>query len=321
MAAACWRRGASAPPPKPEVAAWGAASIDWWSRRDAGTEAARQLWSGRAAARRGELARFAQRTENAFEWIDADGLAGLGSLRWPGRFRRALFFPRRGASRSASGAGGAAELWPSWVGAIQFGVERLAQPPSATRSSSIAASCRARCPVRSPRRARRDGGRALARCGAVAAGAAAASAPAALCRAARERLFMIGATMIETSGAVRSAVRSAMELLSAALCAASGVRRSGNRRAGRRPVPGFSRQPAAVRRERPIVLRANGLFRHGFLCLAPTWRPRSPTPSARISIGGLTCGFSSTTTRMRSIRDAGRGAGALGFGGARSRRR
>ncbi len=40
-----------------------------------------------------DLTRFAQRTER-FDWLDADGIAAL-EPDLAGRFRRALFFPRR----------------------------------------------------------------------------------------------------------------------------------------------------------------------------------------------------------------------------------
>ena len=74
---------------EPEVAEWGAAAIEWWSRRYAGTEQRGSLVVAQPRDAT-DLTRFAQRTER-FQWLDSDAVAALEPA-LAGRFRRALFF-------------------------------------------------------------------------------------------------------------------------------------------------------------------------------------------------------------------------------------
>ena len=250
---------------EPEVAAWGAASIDWWSRRDAGTERRGSLVVAqpRDAA---DLARFAQRTER-FRWIDADGLAGLEPA-LAGRFRRVLFFPDEAHldPRQALAAL-AAELGRRGV-VIQFGVER----PAHAIGDEIVVDCRgyAARDVLSDLRGVR--GEMMV----VHSPDVALSRPVRLLHPRLplyvvprgNGLFMIGATMIESERRGPVSVRSAMELLSAAYALHPAFGEAEIVELGADLRPAFpDNLPRLERSGR--VLHANGLFRHGFL-LAPT---------------------------------------------------
>ena len=74
---------------EPEVADWGAPSIDWWAERFPETVRKGSLVVAQPRDLP-DLTRFAQRTER-FDWLDADGIAEL-EPDLGGRFRRALFF-------------------------------------------------------------------------------------------------------------------------------------------------------------------------------------------------------------------------------------
>ena len=183
--AACWRRGASAPPPSPRSSTWGAPSIAWWAERFPGTVRHGSLVVAQPRDPP-DLTRFA---------------AAHRALRMAGRgpHRRARARSRAAASgarcsfptRPISIRGG---RWLSWRNAcraaalpIRFGVELAPQDARRRYRRRLPRACRARRAARPARRARRDGRRALARRVAGAAGAHAASAPPALHRAARRR--------------------------------------------------------------------------------------------------------------------------------------
>lgn len=250
---------------EPEVADWGAASIDWWSRRYAGTE---QLGSLVVAQPRdaGDLTRFAQRTER-FQWLDVDAIAGLEPA-LAGRFRRALFFPEeahldpRGALAAL-----ATELARRGV-TIEFGVEH----PMRAAPNEIVVDCRgyaARDCLPDLRGVR--GEMVVVR-----------SSDVELSRPVRllhprlplyivprgNGLFMIGATMIESERRGPVSVRSAMELLSAAYALHPAFGEAEIVELGADLRPAFPNNLPQLRRN-GRVLHANGLFRHGFL-LAPT---------------------------------------------------
>ncbi len=74
---------------EPEVADWGAPSIDWWAERFPETVRKGSLVVAQPRDLP-DLTRFAQRTER-FDWLDADRIAQL-EPDLGGRFRRALFF-------------------------------------------------------------------------------------------------------------------------------------------------------------------------------------------------------------------------------------
>jgi glycine oxidase len=250
---------------EPEVATWGAASIDWWRQRYAGTE-----WQGSlvvAQPREGaELRRFAQRTE-CFQWLDGDGIAGLEPV-LERRFGRALFFaeeahldPRRALAALAD------QLSRRGV-AIQFGVERAVH----AGDDEIVVDCRgyaARDVLPDLRGVR--GEMVVVR-----------SPDIELSRPVRllhprlplyivprgDGLFMIGATMIESERRGPVSVRSAMELLSAAYALHPAFGEAEIVELGADLRPAFPNNLPQLRRN-GRVLHANGLFRHGFL-LAPT---------------------------------------------------
>lgn len=249
---------------EPEVADWGVASIDWWSRRYAGTE---QLGSLVVAQPRdaGELTRFAQRTER-FQWLDVDAIDGLEPA-LAGRFRRALFFPDEAHLDPRKALAALADELGRRDVAIEFGVDR----PAHAGNGEIVVDCRgyaARDVLPDLRGVR--GEMIVVR-----------SPDVALSRPVRllhprlplyivprgDGLFMIGATMIESERRGPVSVRSAMELLSAAYALHPAFGEAEIVELGADLRPAFpDNLPRLGRSGR--VLHANGLFRHGFL-LAP----------------------------------------------------
>jgi len=250
---------------EPEVAAWGAEAIDWWSRRYAGTERQGSLVVAQPRDAT-DLTRFAHRTER-FRWLEGDAIAGLEPA-LAGRFRRALFFPDeahldpRGALAALAG-----ELGRRGV-TIEFGVEH----PARASANEIVVDCRgyaARDLLPDLRGVR--GEMVVVR-----------SPDVALSRPVRllhprlplyivprgNGLFMIGATMIESERRGPVSVRSAMELLSAAYALHPAFGEAEIVELGADLRPAFPDNLPQLRRN-GRVLHANGLFRHGFL-LAPT---------------------------------------------------
>ncbi|WP_421996536.1 FAD-dependent oxidoreductase [Reyranella sp.] len=251
----------------PEVAARGAAAIDWWSDRVPDTVRAGSLVvaPARDAA---DLARFADRTEY-FDWLDGERLAEI-EPDLAGRFRRALFFageahldPRRALAALADRL--------SRLGVpIRFSVE--GQPTG----DGIAVDCRglgARDVLPDLRGVR--GEMVVVRTPDVS-----------LQRPVRllhprfplyvvprgEGLFMIGATMIESERRGPVTVRSAVELLNAAYTLHPAFGEAEIVELGSDLRPAFPDNLPQVRRDGRVV-RANGLFRHGFL-LSP-WLART----------------------------------------------
>ena len=256
---------------EPEVADWGAPSIDWWAERFPETVRKGSLVVAQPRDLP-DLTRFAQRTER-FDWLDADGIAAL-EPDLGGRFRRALFFRRRGPSRSAARAG---RRWPKRLQdrgvAIRFGVELAPQDAPA----DIVVDCRGL--------AARD---ALPDLRGVRGEMVVVRSPdVSLQRPVRmlhpriplyivprgNGLFMIGATMIESERRGPVSVRSAVELLNAAYALHPAFGEAEIVELGADLRPAFPDNLPDVRRS-GRVLHANGLFRHGFL-LAPALARRT----------------------------------------------
>jgi len=249
---------------EPEVADWGAPSIDWWAGRFPGTVRRGSLVVAQPRDLP-DLTRFAQRTER-FEWVDAERLAGL-EPDLAGRFRRALYFPDEAhLDPRRALAALAARLQERGV-AIRFGVEAAPSDVPA----DIVVDCRGL--------AARD---ALPDLRGVRGEMVVVRAPdISLQRPVRllhpriplyivpraDGLFMIGATMIESERRGPVSVRSAVELLNAAYTLHPAFGEAEIVELGADLRPAFPDNLPSVRQS-GRVLHANGLFRHGFL-LAP----------------------------------------------------
>jgi glycine oxidase len=250
---------------EPEVAAWGAASIDWWSQRYAGTERRGSLVVAQPRDAT-DLTRFAQRTER-FQWLDGDAVRDLEPA-LAGRFRRALLFPDEAHLDPRRALAALAESLSNRGVTIQFGVDR----PARAIGDEIVVDCRgyaARDVLPELRGVR--GEMVVVR-----------SPDVELSRPVRllhprlplyivprgNGLFMIGATMIESERRGPVSVRSAMELLSAAYALHPAFGEAEIVELGADLRPAFPDNLPQLRRN-GRVLHANGLFRHGFL-LAPT---------------------------------------------------
>ena len=246
------------------VARLGAPSIDWWLRHFPGTARNGSLVVAppRDAA---DLARFAERTDR-FEWVDGERLSAL-EPDLAGRFRRALFFPDEAHLDPRQALAALAAALAARGVSIRFGVEvdvvRVA--------GDLVVDCRgfaARDALPDLRGVR--GEMIVVR-----------TADVSLSRPVRllhpriplyivprgDGLFMVGATMIESEERRAVSVRSAVELLNAAYTLHPAFGEAEIVELGADLRPAFPDNLPQVRRE-GRVLRANGLFRHGFL-LAP----------------------------------------------------
>jgi glycine oxidase len=246
------------------VAERGGPAIDWWSKHFPGTvrNGSLVVAQPRDAA---DLTRFAQRTER-FDWIDADRIAEL-EPDLAGRYRRALFFPDEAHLDPRRALAALVERLGDRGVPIRFGVELL---PEAAPGDTVV-DCRglaARDALPDLRGVR--GEMVMVRCRDIT-----------LARPVRmlhpriplyivprgEGLFMIGATMIESEQRGAASVRSTVELLNAAYTLHPAFGEAEIVELGADLRPAFPDNLPQVRRE-GRVLRANGLFRHGFL-LAP----------------------------------------------------
>jgi glycine oxidase len=246
------------------VAERGASSIDWWSQHFPGTARNGSLVVAqpRDAA---DLTRFAQRTER-FDWIGADRIASL-EPDLAGRYRRALFFPDEAHLDPRRALAALVKRLAERGVPVRFGVKL--SPDAAP--GDIVVDCRglvARDVLPDLRGVR--GEMVVVRCRDIT-----------LTRPVRmlhpriplyivprgEGLFMIGATMIESEQRGAASVRSTVELLNAAYALHPAFGEAEIVELGADLRPAFADNLPQVRRE-GRVLRANGLFRHGFL-LAP----------------------------------------------------
>ena len=255
---------------EPEVADWGAPSIDWWAERFPETVRKGSLVVAQARDLP-DLTRFAQRTER-FDWLDADGITEL-EPDLGGRFRRALFFADEAHLDPRRALAALARYLQDRGVAIRFGVELAPQDAPA----DIVVDCRGL--------AARD---ALPDLRGVRGEMVVVRAPdVSLQRPVRmlhpriplyivprgNGLFMIGATMIESERRGPVSVRSAVELLNAAYALHPAFGEAEIVELGADLRPAFPDNLPDVRRS-GHVLHANGLFRHGFL-LAPALARRT----------------------------------------------
>jgi len=246
------------------VAARGAPSIDWWSHHFPGTVRNGSLIVAQPRDS-ADLTRFAQRTDH-FEWADAERIAAL-EPDLAGRFRRALFFPGEAHLDPRRALTALGERLADRDAAIRFGVDLS----PAAAPGDVVVDCRglaARDALPDLRGVR--GEMVVVRCRDIK-----------LARPIRmlhpriplyivprgEGLFMIGATMIESEQRGPASVRSTVELLNAAYALHPAFGEAEIVELGADLRPAFADNLPQVRRE-GRVLRANGLFRHGFL-LAP----------------------------------------------------
>jgi glycine oxidase len=259
---------------EPEVVAWGAAAIDWWAQRFAGTVRNGSLVVAQPRDLP-ELSRFTARTER-YEWLEADRIAAL-EPDLGGRFRRALLFPDEAHLDPRRALAALAEALARRGVAIRFGVELAPEAADA----ELVVDCRglaARDALPDLRGVR--GEMVIVR-----------SRDVRLSRPVRmlhprlplyvvpraDGLFMIGATMIESEQRGPVSVRSAVELLNAAFALHPAFGEAEIVELGADLRPAFPDNLPQVRRDGRI-LRANGLYRHGFL-LAP-WLAREVADAA-----------------------------------------
>ncbi len=254
----------------PEVAEWGAPSIDWWAERF--PETARKGSLVVAQPRDlPDLARFAQRTER-FEWLGSDRIAAA-EPDLAGRFRRALFFPGEAHLDPRRALMALAKHLQDRAVPIRFGVELAPQDARA----DLVVDCRGL--------AARD---ALPDLRGVRGEMVVVRSPdVSLRRPVRmlhpriplyvvprgNGLFMIGATMIESERRGPVSVRSTVELLNAAYALHPAFGEAEIVELGADLRPAFPDNLPDVR-QNGHVLHANGLFRHGFL-LAPALARRA----------------------------------------------
>jgi glycine oxidase len=254
---------------EPEVMTWGVPSIDWWLNHFPGTVKKGSLVVAQSRDTP-DLARFASRTER-YEWVDAERIAELEPF-LAGRFRRALFFPDEAHLDPRRALAALAETLAGRGAAIRFGVDLM---PQAARAD-IVVDCRglaARDALPDLRAVR--GEMVVVR-----------AADAALARPVRmlhprlplyivprgDGRFMIGATMIESDRRGPVSVRSAVELLNAAFALHPAFGEAEIVELGADLRPAFPDNLPQVR-VNGRVIRANGLYRHGFL-LAPALAQR-----------------------------------------------
>lgn len=251
---------------EPPVTALGRAALEWWPRHYPGTRRDGTLV---VAPPRDtpELARFARRTDN-FERVDGARIAAL-EPDLAGRFRTGLFFREEGHLDPRQALRALADRLAALGHAPRFGT--AAEPEDAAADWTVdcrGLAARGRLPeLRAVR-----GEMLVLRCPEVSL-----SRPV---RLLHPRIplyvvprggghYMIGATMIESEARGGITVRSAVELLNAAVALHPAFAEAEIVETGADLRPAFpDNLPRLVRRGRTLHL--NGFFRHGFL-LAPAF--------------------------------------------------
>ncbi|MFJ5369984.1 glycine oxidase ThiO [Bosea sp. CER48] len=253
-----WCEGESAEEP---VIRLGQQAADWWERHAGGV--VRQGTLVVAPSRdRSELRRFGQRTSH-FEEVDGDAVAGL-EPDLAGRFSRGLFFGGEGHLDPRAAIATLAERLVGNGAAIHFG--------SAVEPTDLAADIVLDCRGLAARE--------------VLPGLRGVKGEMLLLRSSEIRLsrpvrllhpriplyivpradglFMVGATMIESSERSRISARAMLELLGAAYALHPAFGEAEVVEIGTDARPAFpDNLPRLTRRGR--VIHVNGLYRHGFL--------------------------------------------------------
>jgi glycine oxidase len=257
-----WCEGESAEEP---VVRLGAKAADWWEKH-ANCVTRNGSMVVALARDRGELKRFARRTSH-FETLDGAQLAEL-EPELDGRFHSALYFPEEAHLNPREATATLLAGLTSRGVAVNFGVDAREVNPD---QADLTIDCRglaARDELADLRGVK--GEMLILRCPGMQ-----------LHRPIRllhprmplyivpraDNLFMVGATMIESSDRKRISARSMLELLGAAYALHSAFGEAEVVEIGVDARPAFSDNLPRVRRDKQTIY-ANGLFRHGFL-LAP----------------------------------------------------
>lgn len=244
---------------EPAVVRLGQEAADWWARHAGGVTRAGTLVVA-LARDRGELARFARRTQG-HRWLDADGVSAM-EPDLAGRVSDALFFadeahldPRRALASLA----------------MRLADRGIRVEPAGSAQAGRVIDCRglaARDVLADLRGVK--GEMVLLRCPEITL-----SRPVRLLHPRHpiyivprgDGVFMLGATQIETGERGRVTARSLLELLSAAYALHPAFGEAEVLEIGADARPAFADNLPRLR-DFGGVLHVNGLFRHGFL-LAP----------------------------------------------------
>ncbi|KLK92508.1 thiamine biosynthesis protein thio [Microvirga vignae] len=250
----------------PTVAELGHRAIDWWLRRFPGTTRKGTLVIAQPRDV-GELTHFARRTER-FDWVDADQIADL-EPDLQGRFHKGLFFADEAHLDPRSALTALAARLVELGVSLRFGVEA----PTGDRDVDRTIDCRGFAAQGDLPDLRGVKGEMLL----------VKTREISLQRSVRllhpriplyivpraNGLFMIGATMIESSDRGRVTARSAVELLNGAYSVHPAFGEAEIIEFGADVRPAFPDNLPAIR-ECGRTIYFNGLYRHGFL-LAPAF--------------------------------------------------
>ncbi|MBQ0819387.1 MULTISPECIES: glycine oxidase ThiO [Microvirga] len=254
---------------EPVVAELGRRAIDWWLRRCPGTTRKGTLVIARPRDA-GDLTHFARRTER-FDWVDGDRIADL-EPDLAGRFHKGLFFADEAHLDPRSALTALAARLVDFGVSLRFGAEA----PTGDSDVDRIIDCRGFAAQGDLPDLRGVKGEMLL----VRTHEISLQRPVrllhpriALYIVPREKgLFMIGATMIESSDRSRVTVRSAVELLNGAYSVHPAFGEAEIVEFGADVRPAFPDNLPAIR-DCGRTIYFNGLYRHGFL-LAPAFATR-----------------------------------------------
>jgi len=253
----------------PAVAELGSRAIEWWLRRFPGTTRKGTLVIAQPRDA-GELTHFARRTER-FDWVDSDRIADL-EPDLQGRFHKGLFFPDEAHLDPRSALTALAARLQELGVAIRFDTEASIGDGDVDRTID----CRGFAAQGDLPDLRGVKGEMLL----VKTREISLQRPVRLLHPRiplyivprASGLFMIGATMIESSDRGRVTVRSAVELLNGAYSVHPAFGEAEIIEFGADVRPAFPDNLPAIR-ECGRTIYFNGLYRHGFL-LGPAFAIR-----------------------------------------------